>query len=269
MRRVTLDAVTGCVRSRARSGTPEGGTRLATMRPGTLVVLEPGVGLAASPAEGMVLWFGRNRPEVHICVGSDDPGVSRRHGTLEYSSGCWWVRTLGGRPVRVGRTHVLRKGDEPVPLADGRTSLLVEGADPNDLHLVRVEVVGAATPPRRDPCSGTAPVRCHRLDPAERLVMTVLAQRVLLRLAGATLLTSREAAAELEVLAPGVWTPRKVEHLVKRVRERLAAHGVDGLVPEPGSTGYDSAYRRNLIDELVDSGTLGTPDLRLLGLDEE
>src|SRR4029079_2677310 len=114
---------------RARFGTPEGGTRLATMRAGTLVVLEPG-GLTASPAEGMVLWFGRNRPEVQICVGSDDPGVSRRHGTLEYSSGCWWVRTLGGRPVRVGRTHVLRKGDEPVPAADGRTSLLVEGADP-------------------------------------------------------------------------------------------------------------------------------------------
>jgi len=101
------------------------------------------------------------RPCVYILA-------SRRHGTLEYSSGCWWVRTLGGRPVRVGRTHVLRKGDEPVPLADGRTSLLVEGADPNDLHLVRVEVVGAATPPHRDPCSGTAPVRCHRLDPAER-----------------------------------------------------------------------------------------------------
>ena len=57
--------------------------------------------------------------------------------------------------------------------------------------------------------------------------------------------------------------------LVKRVRERLAAQGVDGLVPEPGSTGYDSAHRRNLIDELVDSGTLGPPDLRLLGLDDE
>ena len=41
------------------------------------------------------------------------------------------------------------------------------------------------------------------------------------------------------------------------------------LVPEPGSTGYDSAYRRNLIDELIRSGTLGAPDLRLLGLDED
>ena len=131
-----------------------------------------------------------------------------------------------------------------------------------------MQVVGAAEQPRRRPCSGTVPVRCFRLDPTERLVMTVLAQRVLLRLAGATLLTSREAAGELEVLEPGTWTPRKVEHLVKRVRERLAAQGVEGLVPEPGSTGYDSAYRRNLIDALVDSGTLGAPDLRLLGLDD-
>ena len=89
---------------------------------------------------------------------------------------------------------------------------------------------------------------------------------MLLRLPGATPLTSQQAAEELEVLQPGAWTPKKVEHLVKRVRERLAAQGVDGLVPEPGSTGYDSAYRRNLIDALVDSGTLDAPDLRLLGL---
>jgi hypothetical protein len=237
------------------------------MRPGTLVVLEPDGGLTVSPTEGMVLLFGRNRPDVHICVGPDDLGVSRLHGTLEYSSGCWWVRAKGGRPVRVGGTQVLRNGDEPVPLSDGRTSLLVEGSDPRDVHLVRVHVVGAAEPPRRNPGSGTAPLPHFRLDPAERLVLTVVAQRVL-RGHDPTLLTSREAADELERLQPGVWVPRKVERLVKSVRERLAAQGVDGLVPEPGSVGFDSAYRRNLVDVLVDSGTLGPPDLRLLGDDK-
>jgi hypothetical protein len=35
-------------------------------------------------------------------------------------------------------------------------------------------------------------------------------------------------------------------------------------VPEPGCTGFDSAYRRNLIDVLVGSGTLGAADLHLL-----
>ena len=179
------------------------------------------------------------------------------------------MRTLGGRPVRVGGTQLLRRGDEPVPLADGRTSLLVEGADPRNLHLVRVEVVGAAAPRRRGPGSGTVPVRCFRLDPTERLVLAVVAQRVLRREPGAALLTSREAAGELDVLQPGIWDHRKVERLVKRVRERLAGQGVEGLVPEPGSTGYDSAYRRNLVDVLLDSGTLGAPDLRLLGFDDD
>jgi hypothetical protein len=241
------------------------------MRPGTLRVLEPEGGLIVSPAEGMVLWFGRNRPEVHICIGPADLGVSRRHGALEYRAGCWWVRALGGRPVRLGRSQELWPGDEPVPLADGRTSLQVEGSNPNEVHVVRVEVAGrpAPAPVRSEYCGRTTEVHCYRLDPEERLVLTVLAQRVLLRLPGATLLTSREAAEELEALDPGGWIPRKVERLVKEVRERLAAQGVDGVVPEPGSTGYDSSYRRNLVDELIRSNTLTPADLRLLGVDED
>ena len=237
------------------------------VRPGTLVVLEPGGGPTVGPQEGRVLWFGRNRPEVHICVGPDDPGVSRRHGTLEFSAGRWWVRTLGSRPVRVGGTHVLRRGDEPVPLAEGRTSLLVEGADPRDLHLVRVKVVGEGERPPRSVGSGTVPVPCFRLDATERLVMTVLAQRHLLRCPDPQPLTAREAATELVALEPAAgWTQKKVEHLVKRVRDRLTGQGVEGLVPEPGRTGFDSAYRRNLIDILLVSGTLGAADLRLLGV---
>ena len=237
--------------------------------PGTLVVLEPGGGPTVRPQEGRVLWFGRNRPDVHICVGPDDAGVSRRHGTLEFTAGRWWVRTLGSRPVHVGGTHVLRRGDEPVPLAEGRTSLLVEGADPRDLHLVRVRVVGRAELPPRTVGPGTVPVRCFLLDPVERLVMTVLAQRHLLRQPDPQPLTAREAAAELVALQPaGGWTQKKVEHLVKRVRDRLTGQGVAGLVPEPGRTGFDSAYRRNLIDALLGTGTLGAADLRLLGLED-
>jgi FHA domain len=250
-----------------------GPVRTGVPRPGTLVVLEPGGGPTVGPQEGRVLVFGRNRPDVHICVGPDDPGVSRRHGTLEFTAGRWWVRTLGSRPVRVGGTHVLRRGDEPVPLAEGRTSLLVEGADPRDLHLVRVRVVGVADRPPQAVQSGTVPVPCFKLDATERLVMTVLAQRQLFAQRNGhgpdpQPLTSREAAVELAALAPAAgWTQKKVEHLVKKVRDRLTGQGVDGLVPEPGRTGFDSAYRRNLIEVLLVSGTLGAADLRLLGLD--
>ena len=246
-----------------------GPVRPTSPRPGTLVVLEPGGGPTVGPQEGRVLWFGRNRPDVHICVGPDDAGVSRLHGTLEFAAGRWWVRTLGSRPVHVGGTHVLRRGDEPVPLAEGRTSLLVEGADPRDLHLVRVCVVGRTEPPPPAVGRGTVPVRCFRLDPVERLVMTVLAQRHLLRQADPQPLTAREAATELVALQPaGAWTQKKVEHLVTKVRDRLTGQGVAGLVPEPGRTGFDSAYRRNLIDALVGTGTLGAGDLRLLGSDD-
>jgi hypothetical protein len=243
------------------------------MRPGTLRVLEPEGGLIVSPVEGMVVWFGRNRPDVHICIGPDDLGVSRRHGTLEYRSGCWWVRATGGRPVRLGRSQELWSGDEPVPLADGRTSLQVEGTNPNEVHVLRVEVAAgspALTPLRSERCSGrTDKVRGHWLKPDERLVLTVVAQRVLRRYPNATLLTCREAVAELEVLQSGVWTPKKVEHRVSDVRERLAAHGVKRLKREPDDTRHDDSYRRNLVDELIRSGTLTPADLRLLDRDDE
>ena len=132
---------------------------------------------------------------------------------------------------------------------------------------MRVRVVGRAEQAPRTVGPGTVPVRCFLLDPVERLVMTVLAQRHLLRQPDPQPLTAREAAAELVALQPAAgWTQKKVEHLVKRVRDRLTGQGVGGLVPEPGRTGFDSAYRRNLIDVLLGTGTLGAGDLRLLGL---
>ena len=63
------------------------------------------------------------------------------------------------------------------------------------------------------------------------------------------------------------WTQKKVEHLFKKVRDRLSGQGVEGLVPEPGRTGFDSAYRRNLIEVLLVTGTLGAADLDLLDPD--
>ena len=251
-------------------------------RAGTLVVLEPGGGPTVGPQEGRVLWFGRNRPPAPCGGGAAAPGGRRRHGTLERRAGRWGGRPHGSRPVHVGGTRVLRRGDEPLPLAEGRTSLLVEGADPRNLHLVRVQVVGTVEPPPHarpagaaEPgCRGTVPVHCFRLDPTERLVMTVMAQRylldrpALLHVPDPQPLTAREAAVELAALqAEAGWTQKKVEHLVKKVRDRLTAQGVGGLVPEPGHTGFDSAYRRNLIDALLGTGTLTTADLRMLDPD--
>lgn len=244
------------------------------MQPGTLRVLEPDEDkhLTVSPVEGMVVRFGRNRPEVHICIGPDDTSVSRLHGTLEYRAGCWWVRALGQQPVRLGHSHVLWCGDEPVPLADGRTSLQVEGTNPNEVHVVRVEVAAGRREPEKPPskrCDDqTNQVRGYWLKPDERLVLTVIAQRLLLRCPDATLLTCREAVKELETLQPGVWTPKKVEHRIGNVRDRLAAQGCT-VKPPRGETGYDDSYRRKAVDELIRSRTLTRDDLRLLGIDDD
>ena len=250
----------------------------ACYRPGTLMVLEPGDPRTWGPQEGRVLLFGRKRVAVHVCVGPDDPGVSRKHGALEFTDGQWQVRTLGERPVRVGGTYVLRKGDDPVALDEGCTALLVEGANPRDLHLMRVHVVGenASPPPPRDPPpddSGTVPVRCYRLSPAERLVTTVFAEPALRRCPDSRSHSSapqpptmNEAVALLRRLQPEAnWTPGRVGHLLQDLRGRLTRLGEDGLQPEPGSTGYDSAYRRRLIEVLVGTSTLTAEDLPLLG----
>jgi hypothetical protein len=256
------------------------------MQPGTLRVLEPEENkhLIVSPVEGMVVRFGRNRPEVHICIGPDDLGVSRLHGTLEFRDGCWWVRATGARSVRLGHNYELRSGADPVPLADGRTSLQVDGTNPNEVHVLRVEIA-AGRPEVRRPHSGRCDGRTvqrvdrspYRLEPGEGLVLTVVALRRL-RDPDAPLLTSREAVVELEVLRvkkprlegtpPRPWTVKMVEHRISRVRNRLAK-GVKGLTPEPGEIGHDDHYRRKLVDELIRTRTLTLDDLRRLGIDDE
>ncbi|WP_279582173.1 hypothetical protein [Fodinicola feengrottensis] len=50
------------------------------VQPGTLFVLGVHGGMSVSPNSRFTLVFGRNEPEVHVCVGVDDPRVSRRQG---------------------------------------------------------------------------------------------------------------------------------------------------------------------------------------------
>ena len=92
------------------------------------------------------------------------------------------------------------------------------------------------------PGSGTVPVRCFRLDPAERLVLTVVAQRVLCVAPVRRCSPPRGGRGNSTSSSPACGCPAGPAP-GKRVRERLAAQGVEALVPEPGSTGYDSAYR--------------------------
>lgn len=55
--------------------------------PGTVPVLSLAGGLSWAPREGRTIVFGRNRPQVHVCLGENDPRVSRKHGTLTWEHG--------------------------------------------------------------------------------------------------------------------------------------------------------------------------------------
>jgi hypothetical protein len=241
--------------------------RPAPPAPGTVYVHAVGDAVTMPPKDGRELVFGRNRPEVHLCVGEDDLTVSRKHGTLTYSAGSWWLRNTGILAIRIGESRLLTAHDEPVPLAEGYTSLVVEGSR-GRLHLVEVLVVGpeAGTTPRHG--DQTRPVRAWDLQPEERLAVVVLAQSYLRNQPGAQPATWQQAAELMAELDPGrKWTDKRVEHRVRALRLRLAACGVTGIIqPEVGGSG--DVLKHNLIKELIATNTISSKDLELIDGDD-
>ena len=86
----------------------------------TIFVLSVAGGMSVGPKEGRTLIFGRNRPEVHVCVGEDDPRVSREHGRLVHRDGKWWIENTGRLPLRLPGGRLLFAEEEPVPRVDVR-----------------------------------------------------------------------------------------------------------------------------------------------------
>lgn len=69
--------------------------------PGTIFVLALAGGVTAEQVEGRRIRFGRNRPEVDVCVGIDDRRVSRCHGLLTHHRNHRWVSNSGRYPMRL------------------------------------------------------------------------------------------------------------------------------------------------------------------------
>lgn len=124
---------------------------------------------------------------------------------------------------------------------------------------------GEPDEPLSRPGDLTRPPKVWRLDATERLVMVVLAQRYLLHEAYPRPLAWRQAAEHLADLQPDEkWGPKRVEHLVAKVRNRLSRHGVVGLTREEVGEPVGNTLNHNLIRELLEGTTLIPTDLRLL-----
>jgi hypothetical protein len=248
---------------------PQGHDSLALGIPkavrGAVHALALGGGYSVGPREGRVVYFGRNRPEVHVCIGEDDRQISRRQGDLTHRHGRWWLRNTGRRPIRLPRSQWLYPEEAAIPLAEGYTPLQVPGSRERE-HLLEIYVAGldGAQPPAR-PGDPTDPGQPHEISADEKLILVVLGQNYLLRDPDPKPLTWHDAFVELNELQPRAgWTARKVEYRVTVVRERLSRAGVRNLTREEVGEPVGNALNENLLKELVRTMTLQPKDLSLL-----
>src|SRR5690606_25430645 len=83
--------------------------------PGTIYALSVTGGVRFTAREERTVVFGRNRPDVHVCVGEDDLRISRNQGTVTYRSGRWWLANTGHRALQLPRSMTLFPEDDPYP----------------------------------------------------------------------------------------------------------------------------------------------------------
>ncbi|XVS66416.1 FHA domain-containing protein [Actinosynnema sp. CA-299493] len=237
----------------------------AHIAPGALCALTLAGGVTADPAEGHLVRFGRNRPEVEVCVGENDLMVSRRHGLLDHREGRWWVSNTGRSPIRLAGSLMLHHDGEPHPLATGYTPLFLRGSRGRE-HVLELYVAGpSGGPPAARPGDVTQPPKRWRLSRDERLALVVLGRRYLLHDPHPSPLSRQQAARQLTELNPAdKWTIKRVEHTVAAVRTRLAANGVYGLLREEVGEPVGLTLTDNLLRELVSSTTLVPLDLDLV-----
>lgn len=233
--------------------------------PGAVHALALSGGYSVGPRDGRVIYFGRNRPDVHICVGEDDRQISRRHGELTHRQGLWWLRNTGRRPIRLSKSQWLFGTEPAVPLAEGYTPVVLPGSHERE-HLLELYVVGGeGIRPADRPTDETEPPRPYQLSADERLILVVLGQRYLLCEPYPVPLTWQQAAKQLGELQPGVaWTEKKVAYRVAAVRERLSKAGVARVVREEVEEPIGNTLNDNLLRELLRSTTLLPQDLAIL-----
>lgn len=237
---------------------------------GTIFVVGPEGGYAVPPRRYTLL-FGRDREDVHVPVGVDDPAVSRRHGVFACTGpdGDWWLRNTGKLPIEMPNGSLLLAGHWRL-FTSGYTPLVINSSRRRS-HLVEVRLVGeAGRPPRSASTTPTvSPETVYELSAQERLVLTALARRYLEGHDDYPLPLTWEETARLASESPcatRTWTNRTVANTVEDVRGRLHRRGVRGLLREEVGEPVGSTLSVNLIRELLKTATLSTQDLELLGL---
>lgn len=238
------------------------------MSSGTIYMLALSSEISAAPKRGRTIRFGRDRPNVDVCVGEDDIRVSREHGTVAFCDARWWIRNSGKGPIRLGNMRYLFPEDEPLPLPGGYTPVFVSGSSRRQSlrerreHLIEMYV--GTRPPAR-PADLTPDDDPWRLKRDDRLALIALGQRYLYHDFHPQPLAYKQAAEQLAELYPEAgWTKDAVRRRVENVRITLSKAGVPGLTEDEVGPPVGNTLNENLIKELMLSATLAPRDLALL-----
>jgi hypothetical protein len=237
--------------------------------PGTIFVLGPEGGYAVPPRRYTLL-FGRDREDVHVPVGVDDPAVSRRHGVFACTGpdGDWWLRNTGKLPIELPDGTLMLTGHMRI-MEPGYTPLVINCSKQRS-HLVEVRLIDEADRrPRSTAKAKTVnPETVYELSPQERLVLTALAKCYLEGYERYPQPMTWQETARLVNASPHstkAWTHKSVANTVEDVRDRLRRDGVRGLLRDEVGVNVGATLSTNLIRELLKTATLTAQDLELLG----
>jgi hypothetical protein len=236
---------------------------LPPTQPNTLFVLGANGGMSVSPDVEFPVLFGRNEPDVHVCVGPDDPHVSRQQGSITREHERWVLNNLGRLPIRFPGSRLVLSGDR-AELPVGYTPVFIVA--PKHEYLLEVRIAAPTMPPTRMDGheAETRDGSVWPLSEVERLVLVCLSQRYLRHDPQPQPLTWAQVATELSDLQPTArWTWRRAAHNVTNVRKRLSPK-VPGLVEDEVPQPVGNTLNHNLIIELLVSTTIGKADLELL-----
>ncbi|MGP3933088.1 hypothetical protein [Nonomuraea sp. KM88] len=236
---------------------------LPPAQPGTLFVRGSNGGMRVAPDAEFDVVFGRCEPDVHVCVGPNDPHVSRRHGYITREDSAWMLYNLGRLPIRLPGARLVLTGHRTrLPVA--HTPLFIVA--PEQEHLLEVRIVmgreGSGRDNRHDAETRNPPG--WKLSSVERLVLVCLGQRYLRPEPWPQPLTWAQVADELNRIRPGQgWTAKRAAHIVTQTRRRLSTK-VPGLMEEEIPPPLGNTLNHNLITELLATSTIGPSDLVLL-----